>query len=88
MYVPDPPSVAVYPRHPTVLSQQSHRTIGDAEAKIKKAGDREQKQKDAEEKRKGEFHVVELWKPLASTVPFFVAAEKECVRPLHLPFFP
>ena len=38
---------------------------------------REQKEKEAQEKRRGEIHVAELWKPFGTTVPLFVAAEKE-----------
>ena len=67
----------MYPEHPAVLGHRSHRTIGDMAAKVKKAEDREQKEKAAEEKRKGEMQVVELWKPHGTTVPLFVAAEKE-----------
>ena len=70
-------SPAVYPQHPAVLARRPHRTIGDLEAKAKKAENREQKEKEAEEKRKGEIRVTELWKPFGTTVPFFVAAEKE-----------
>ena len=70
---------AVYPKHPDVTSRHPHRTIGDIEAKAKKAEDREQKEREAEEKRKGEIQVSELWKPFGTTIPFFVAAEKECV---------
>ncbi|KAH9887063.1 eukaryotic translation initiation factor SUI1 family protein [Cubamyces lactineus] len=68
---------AVYPKHPDVISRQSHRTIGDIEAKAKKAEDREQKEREAEEKRKGEIQVSELWKPFDTTVPLFVAASKD-----------
>ncbi|RPD60842.1 eukaryotic translation initiation factor SUI1 family protein [Lentinus tigrinus ALCF2SS1-6] len=68
---------AVYPQHPAVAGKRPHRTIGDIEAKAKKAEDREQKEKEAEEKRKGEIHVAELWKPFGTTVPLFVAAEKD-----------
>ncbi|PIL26086.1 hypothetical protein GSI_11840 [Ganoderma sinense ZZ0214-1] len=68
---------AVYPQHPAVAARRPHRTIADLEAKAKKAEQREQKEKAAEEKRKGEIHVAELWKPFGSTVPFFVSAEKD-----------
>ncbi|KAI0351003.1 eukaryotic translation initiation factor SUI1 family protein [Trametes cingulata] len=68
---------AVYPQHPDVASRHPHRTIGDLEAKAKKAEDREQKEREAEEKRKGEIQVAELWKPFGTTVPFFVASEKD-----------
>ncbi|KAI0656239.1 eukaryotic translation initiation factor SUI1 family protein [Cubamyces menziesii] len=68
---------AVYPKHPDVASRRSHRTIGDIEAKAKKAEDREQKEREAEEKRKGEIQVSELWKPFDTTVPLFVAAGKD-----------
>ncbi|TBU43036.1 eukaryotic translation initiation factor SUI1 family protein [Dichomitus squalens] len=68
---------AVSPQHPAVLAMRRHRTIGDLEAKAKKAGDREQKEKEAEEKRKSEIRVSEFWKPFGTTVPFFVAAEKD-----------
>lgn len=75
-------AIAVYPKHQEVIARRPHRTIGDLEAKAKKAGEREQKAKEAEEKRKGEIHVAELWKPFGTTVPFFVAAEKEWVAAL------
>ncbi|KAI0370925.1 eukaryotic translation initiation factor SUI1 family protein [Pilatotrama ljubarskyi] len=68
---------AVYPQHPDVASRHPHRTIGDLEAKAKKAEDREQREREAEEKRKGEIQVAELWKPFGTTVPFFVAAGKD-----------
>ncbi|KAI8968737.1 eukaryotic translation initiation factor SUI1 family protein [Trametes punicea] len=68
---------AVFPQHPDVDSRQPHRTIGDIEAKAKKAEDRVQKEREEEEKRKGETQVVELWKPFGTTIPFFVAAGKE-----------
>ncbi|KAI9068830.1 eukaryotic translation initiation factor SUI1 family protein [Trametes sanguinea] len=68
---------AVFPQHPEVLARRPHRTIGDIESKVKKAEDREQKEREAEEKRKGEIQVSELWKPFGTTVPFFVAAEKD-----------
>ncbi|OSD03739.1 eukaryotic translation initiation factor SUI1 family protein [Trametes coccinea BRFM310] len=68
---------AVFPQHPDVLARRPHRTIGDIESKVKKAEDREQKEREAEEKRKGEIQVSELWKPYGTTVPFFVAAEKD-----------
>ncbi|KAI8968732.1 eukaryotic translation initiation factor SUI1 family protein [Trametes punicea] len=68
---------AVFPQHPDVDSRQPHRTIGDIEAKAKKAEDRVQKEREEEEKRKGETQVVELWKPFGTTIPFFVAAGKD-----------
>ncbi|KAI0830089.1 eukaryotic translation initiation factor SUI1 family protein [Trametes gibbosa] len=68
---------AVSPKHADVLKHRSHRTTGDLDAKVKKAETREQKEREAAEKRKGEIQVAELWKPLGSTVPLFVAAEKE-----------
>ena len=68
---------AVHPQHPAVAGKRPHRTIGDLEAKAKKEEDREQKEKEAQEKRRGEIHVAELWKPFGTTVPLFVAAEKE-----------
>ncbi|KAI0696389.1 eukaryotic translation initiation factor SUI1 family protein [Cerioporus squamosus] len=68
---------AVYPQHPAVAGKRPHRTIGELEAKAKKAEGREQKEKEAEEKRKGEIQVTELWKPFGTTVPLFVAAEKD-----------
>ncbi|KAI8972535.1 eukaryotic translation initiation factor SUI1 family protein [Trametes punicea] len=68
---------AVFPPHPYVDSRQPHRTIGDIEAKAKKAEDRVQKEREEEEKRKGETQVVELWKPFGTTIPFFVAAGKD-----------
>ncbi|KAI1790893.1 eukaryotic translation initiation factor SUI1 family protein [Ganoderma leucocontextum] len=68
---------AVYPQHPAVATRRPHRTVGDLEAKAKKAGQQGQKEKEAEEKRKGEIHVAEFWKPFGATVPFFVSAEKE-----------
>ncbi|KAI0334161.1 eukaryotic translation initiation factor SUI1 family protein [Cubamyces sp. BRFM 1775] len=68
---------AVYPKHPDVTSRHPHRTIGDIEAKAKKAEYREQKEREAEEKRKGEIQVSELWKPFGTTIPFFVAAGKD-----------
>ena len=71
--------LAVYHHHPAVAARRPHRTIADLEAKAKKAEQREHEEKLAEEKRKGEIHVAELWKPHATTVPFFVAAEKEWV---------
>ena len=70
-------ATAVYSDHPAVLSRRPFKTLGDLETKIKKAENREQKAKEAEEKRKGEIQVSELWKPFNTTVPFFVAAEKE-----------
>nr|VWO97766.1 N/A [Ganoderma boninense] len=71
---------AIYPQHSAVLARRPHRTIADLEAKTKKAEQREQKEKEAEEKRKGEIHVVELWKPFGTTVPFFVASEKDIAK--------
>ncbi|KAI0632800.1 eukaryotic translation initiation factor SUI1 family protein [Trametes polyzona] len=68
---------AVFPKHPDVISHRSHRTTGDLDAKAKKAEDREQKEREAEEKRKGEIQVTELWKPFGTTIPLFVAAEKD-----------
>ncbi|KAI0651354.1 eukaryotic translation initiation factor SUI1 family protein [Trametes meyenii] len=68
---------AVFPKHPDVQTHKPHRTIGDIDAKAKKAEDREQKEREAEEKRKGKIHVAELWKPFGTTVPFFVAAERD-----------
>ncbi|CDO75463.1 hypothetical protein BN946_scf184823.g17 [Trametes cinnabarina] len=68
---------AIFPQHPDVLSQRPHRTIGDIETKAKKAEDRQQKEREAEEKRKGEIQVSELWKPFGTTVPLFVAAGKD-----------
>ncbi|RDX44971.1 eukaryotic translation initiation factor SUI1 family protein [Lentinus brumalis] len=68
---------AVYPKHPAVAGKRPHRTIGELEAKAKKAESREQQEKEAEEKRKGEIQVAELWLPLGTTVPLFVAAEKD-----------
>ena len=49
--------------------------------KREKAEDRERKEREAEEKRKGEIQIVELYKPFGNTVPWFVSAEKECVSP-------
>ncbi|KAH9856271.1 eukaryotic translation initiation factor SUI1 family protein [Lenzites betulinus] len=68
---------AVFPKHVDVLAHRSHRTTGDLEAKVKKAETREQKEREAAEKRKGEIQVAELWKPHGNTVPLFVAAEKD-----------
>ena len=80
--------LAIYPQHPAVLARRPHRTIADLEAKAKMAEQREQKEKEEEEKRKGEIHATELWKPFETTVPFFVAAEKECVTIPTLPIDP
>ena len=71
------PATAVHPQHPAVLSKRSHLTIGDIEAKLKRAEKKKQEEKEAKEKRKGEIHVAELWKPFENTVPFFVAAKQE-----------
>ncbi|KAI0772460.1 eukaryotic translation initiation factor SUI1 family protein [Trametes elegans] len=68
---------AIDPRHPDVTSRRPHRTVGDIQAKAKKAETREQKEREAEEKRKGEIQVAELWKPFGTTVPLFVAAGKD-----------
>ncbi|KAI0742631.1 eukaryotic translation initiation factor SUI1 family protein [Daedaleopsis nitida] len=68
---------AVYPEHPAVASKRPHRTIGDLQAKARKAEDREQKEKEAKEKRRGEIQIVELWQPHATTVPLFDAAKKD-----------
>ncbi|KAI0752119.1 eukaryotic translation initiation factor SUI1 family protein [Fomes fomentarius] len=68
---------AVYPQHPAVGERRPYRTIGDLEAKAKKAEDRQQQGREAEDKRKGEIQVSELWTPHATTVPLFVAAEKD-----------
>ena len=70
---------AVYPSHPAVKDHKSHRTVQSVEAKREKAEERDRKEKEAEEKKKGEIQIIELWKPHATTVPWFVSAEKECV---------
>ena len=71
--------LAVYPSHPAVKDHKSHRTVQSVEAKREKAEERDRKEKEAEEKKKGEIQIIELWKPHATTVPWFVSAEKECV---------
>ncbi|KAI0935165.1 hypothetical protein AcW1_005169 [Taiwanofungus camphoratus] len=48
-------------------------------------GDRERKEKEAEEKKRGEIQVTELWKPLGSTVGWFVAVEKDTSELYTLP---
>ncbi|KAL1937903.1 hypothetical protein VTO73DRAFT_12653 [Trametes versicolor] len=68
---------AVFPKHPDAAGHHSHRTVGDMEARAKKAETREKEEREAEEKRKGEFQVAELWQPSGTTVPFFVAAGKD-----------
>ncbi|KAK7676959.1 hypothetical protein QCA50_020077 [Cerrena zonata] len=68
---------AVYATHPAVLGHKSHGTVQNAEAKREKAEERERKEKEAEEKKKGEIELIELWKPFGTTVPWFVAAEKD-----------
>ncbi|EIW56725.1 eukaryotic translation initiation factor SUI1 family protein [Trametes versicolor FP-101664 SS1] len=68
---------AVFPKHPDVAGHHSHRTVGDMEARAKKAETRENEEREAEEKRKGEFQVAELWQPSGTTVPFFVTAGKD-----------
>ena len=68
---------AVYPSHPAVKDHKSHRTVQSVEAKREKAEERDRKEKEAEERKKGEIQVIELWKPHATTVPWFVSAEKE-----------
>lgn len=50
------------------------------EARQQKAEDRERREKEAGEKRKGEIQVTELWKPFGSTLGWFVAADKESVQ--------
>ncbi len=67
----------MFPKHADAAGHHSHRTVGDIEAKAKKAVIREKEEREAEEKRKGEFQVAELWQPSGTTVPFFVAAGKE-----------
>ncbi|KAI8968620.1 hypothetical protein BD414DRAFT_504220, partial [Trametes punicea] len=52
---------AVFPPHPYVDSRQPHRTIGDIEAKAKKAEDRVQKEREEEEKRKGRHSTSDLY---------------------------
>ena len=71
--------LAVYPSHPAVKDHKSHRTVQSVEAKREKAEEKDRKEKEAEEKKKGEIQIIELWKPHATTVPWFVSAEKECV---------
>lgn len=67
----------MFPKHPDTAGHHSHRTVGDMEARAKKAETREKEEHEAEAKRKGEFQVAELWQPSGTTVPFFVAAGKE-----------
>jgi len=69
---------AVYPKNPAVTSHRPHRTIQSVETKREKAEDRGRKEKEAEEKRKNEIQITELWKPMSgTTVPFFVSAEND-----------
>lgn len=69
----------MFPKHPDAAGHHSHRTVGDIEARAKKAEIREKEEREAAERRKGEIQVAEFWQPLGTTVPFFVAAGKECV---------
>ncbi|OCH88500.1 eukaryotic translation initiation factor SUI1 family protein [Obba rivulosa] len=64
-------------QHPAVAGHRPHLTVKDIESKREKAGDRERKEREAEERRKGEIQVTELYKPFGNTVPWFVAAEKD-----------
>lgn len=73
--------IAIYPTHPAVRSHTSHKTLQSVDAKREKAEERERKVKEAEEKKRGEIQVVELWKPFGTTIPWFVAAEKEYASP-------
>ena len=67
---------AVFPAHPAVAGHTSHRTVRDVELRAQKAEAREKQEKQAEEKRKGEIQVIELYKPLGPTVAWIVAADK------------
>ncbi|KZT69432.1 hypothetical protein DAEQUDRAFT_726734 [Daedalea quercina L-15889] len=68
---------AVFPKHPEVSEHRQHRTVKDLELRQQKVEDRERKEREAEEKRKGEIQVTEFWKPLGTTLNFFIASEKE-----------
>ncbi|GJE88956.1 eukaryotic translation initiation factor SUI1 family protein [Phanerochaete sordida] len=68
---------AVYPAHPSVAGHRQHKTVQSVEDKKGKAEARERQAQEAEEKRRGELHVAELWKPHGPTVGWFVAAEKD-----------
>ena len=70
---------AVFPKHPDVAAHQRHWTVQDFEAREQLLEERERKEREAEEKRRGEIRVTELWKPHGGTVPWVVAADRECV---------
>ena len=61
------------------MGHKPYRTLGSVELKKEKAEQRERLEKEAEEKKKGEIHVIELLKPFGNTIAWFVSAEKECV---------
>ncbi|PSS30878.1 hypothetical protein PHLCEN_2v2605 [Hermanssonia centrifuga] len=66
----------IFPTHPAVNTHRPHRTVGSVEAKREKAEVRERKEKEAEEKKRGEIRALELWKPYGPTIGWFIAAEK------------
>ncbi|KAI0946076.1 hypothetical protein AcV7_010146 [Taiwanofungus camphoratus] len=76
---------AVFPAHTAVAEHRPYRTVKDVETRLQKAGDRERKEKEAEEKKRGEIQVTELWKPFGSTVGWFVAVGKDTSELYTLP---
>lgn len=71
----------MYPAHPAVAGHKPHKTVQSVDAQAHKAEARQKQAQEAEEKKKGEVHAAELWKPHGQTVGWFVAAEHECVPP-------
>ncbi|KAI0084693.1 eukaryotic translation initiation factor SUI1 family protein [Irpex rosettiformis] len=67
----------VFPQNPAVVAHKPYRTLQSVEIKKEKAEQRERQAKEAEEKKKGEIHVVELLKPFGDTIAWFVSAEKD-----------
>ncbi|KAJ3554562.1 hypothetical protein NM688_g3040 [Phlebia brevispora] len=61
-------------KHPAVAGHQPHRTIQSVDAQREKAEERQRKAKEAEEKRKTQIQITELWRPHGHTLGWFVAA--------------
>jgi translation initiation factor 2D len=69
---PDAVVVAVYPTHADVVGHQTHHTVGEEDARRRRAEEREARQAAAAVNAGKSIKVTELWKPhVGGTMPLF-----------------
>ncbi|KAF7791573.1 hypothetical protein EIP86_002589 [Pleurotus ostreatoroseus] len=66
-------------KHPAVVGHKSHRTVQSIDAQREKAEARQRNAQAAEEKRKTQIQIIELWKPHGSTLALCTVNSKSGV---------